>query len=155
MILYCDADKCENCRHGTCQLPSLTLYDGQCEEYEDITEGPDYQERYFIACEYKPKDCKPGESIRYRKLKKGKRVVREGVVFFTNDDIRDGLNGAELTEARTGMLIQGEHIENAEAMRIILKMREEMPPITAYPWMDEQHDAPPVPHKAGADGQEV
>lgn len=52
MILYCDADKCENCRHGTCQLPSLTLYDGQCEEYEeyeDITEGAGLSGEVFYS----------------------------------------------------------------------------------------------------------
>ena len=149
MILYCDSDKCVNCRNNTCQRGELTLYDGQCEEYEDITEGPDYQEEYFIACEYRPKD--DGERIQYRQARKGKRVEIDGDVYYTQDDIRDGMAFARFTDAITGRLVSGKDLMSDIYAPLIKGKRKIMTPVMDMPWMDEQYDAPPVPHATGGE----
>lgn len=149
VILYCDSDKCVNCRNNTCQRGELTLYDGQCEEYEDITEGPDYQEEYFIACEYRPEG--DGDRIQYRQVRKGKRVEIDGDVYYTRDDIRDGIAFAAFTDAITGRLLSGKDLLSDICVRMLKEKRGSMTPVMDMPWMDEQYDAPPVPHATGGE----
>lgn len=149
MILFCDLDKCVNCRHNTCQRGELTLYDGQCEEYEDITEGPDYQEEYFIACECRSED--DGERIQYRQARKGKRVEIDGDVYYTRDDIRDGIVGAAFTDAITGRLVGGKDLMSDICVRMIKEKRKSVTPVMDMPWMDDQFDGPPVPHATGGE----
>lgn len=149
MILYCDSDKCVNCWSNTCQLGELMLYDGQCNEYEDITEGPDYQEEYFIACEYRPEG--DGDRIQYRQARKGKRVVIDGDVYYTQDDIRYGVVFVQFTDAITGRLLSGKDLMSDIGARMIKEKRKNMTPVMDMPWMDERYDAPPVPHATGGE----
>ena len=145
MTLYCDSNLCIFWQEGQCQRDELTLYDGECGEYQDITEGPDYNEEYFIACEHRPKDG--GEPIRYRKMRRGKAYTHDGMIFYTQDDIRFGISGATFTEGYTGYLCKGDDLLNEDSMKRILETRKICPPVMSLPWMDDSNDGTPVPHE--------
>lgn len=144
MILYCDSSECVNCRRNTCQLGTLTLFSGECQEYEDVTKGPDYQEEYFIACRFRPEV--DAEAFRYREKKKGKRVELRGVTFYTQEDIREGIGGARFTEAHTGFRVKGEDILDDERFKKVMKAVRTDLPVLMLPWMDSHGDLPPTPH---------
>lgn len=144
MILLCDLHNCVNCKDAVCQLDSLALEDGECQEYRDITDGPDYQETYFTANVYKPEDG--SEPIRYRRAKKGKRVEYAGFTLYTDKDMRYGIGGACFTEATTGFFISGEDLLNEERLALLRKRIAEEPSVMTYPWMDYIYNGPPVPH---------
>lgn len=145
MILRCDANLCIDCMDGQCQRVEVTLEDGYCLDYQDVTDGPDYNEPYFVACRYRPKDG--GDLIFYRKQQRGKAVEVEGMTFYTREDIRFGWEHAWFTEAQTGYLCKGEDLLGEEGLEEIRKTREEKPPVLSLPWMDENLEGPPTPHE--------
>ncbi len=147
VVLYCDSSECVNCARGECQLKSLTLFSGACEEYEDVTKGPDYQEEYFIACRYRAKNETP--DFRYRTRRKGKRVELNGTVFYTKKDIREGIEGAMFTEAVTGFAVSGKDILNPERFAKVRKLMRTELPVEKLPWMDEHGGEMPTPHEEG------
>lgn len=145
MILRCDSNLCIHCMDGQCQRVETTLEDGECLNYQDVTDGPDYNELYFEACCYNPKDG--GEPVFYRRQRRGKAVTVEGMTFYTRENIRFGWKGARFTDEITGYLLKGENLTGEEGLEQIRKMREEKPPVLSLPWMDENREGPPTPHE--------
>jgi hypothetical protein len=91
----CDSTECENNGSGICQLGTLQVehYEG-CYEYEDITEGPEYQDEFWTR-------QKDGSRKRYF----GKKIEMCGMTFYTTNDVRteSDRNEALMTEASTGI----------------------------------------------------
>lgn len=144
MILRCDSNLCIHCMDGQCQRVETTLEDGECLNYQDVTDGPDYNELYFEACCYNPKDG--GEPVFYRRQRRGKAVTVEGMTFYTRENISFGWKGARFTDEITGYLLKGEDL-TGEGLEQIRKTREEKPPVLSLPWMDENREGPPTPHE--------
>ena len=147
MILFCDLPRCVHCRSAQCQQVELCLEDGKCIDYEDVTDGPDYSETYWIACEWLPLDGAGG--VKYRQKRRGKMIEFEGLTLYTQDDIRDGIDADEITftEARTGYRIKGSSLLDPVALNMIKKRYEVTPDVMSLPWMDGHMDGPPTPHE--------
>ena len=95
-IIHCSENYCINNTVSKCKLSEISIVGGYCDNFDDITDGEDYQHEYYkhIA------DRKTGNS--YKRKCFGKRIEHEELVFYTSRDIRDGFTG--LTEEKSGVL---------------------------------------------------
>jgi hypothetical protein len=97
-IVNCDNTKCLWCEREVCQAEKINLSSyGTCWTEEDITDGEEYQEEYWIR-------TKHGDGTILRQQKHGKKVELCGLTFYTEDDIRTekDRDQARMTEATTG-----------------------------------------------------
>lgn len=96
--INCENSSCTYNDNGICQAMAIDLsYD--CWTYEDITEGPEYQEEFWIRSQYE----KDGPIV--REQRHGKKVELCGLTFYTTDDIRTEKDKTQsrMTEATTGV----------------------------------------------------
>ena len=95
----CDNTICTQNDNGICCSETIELIYDCCSEYNDITEGPEYQEEFWIRSQHE----KDGPIV--REQRHGKKVELCGLTFYTTDDIRSekAKTQSRMTEATTGV----------------------------------------------------
>lgn len=111
-----------------CQCESINMSDEECETYQSFRETTKYQEPFYKSLE--------GESIglpagRYKLAAKGKRILYNGLEFFTQDDTRLPDYRIIVTEKTTGSY--GCLLEVKEHPDQVAKMIAEIGPLDDYP----------------------
>lgn len=130
--IICDRKKCAYLRNGLCTQSSLELSCGECVEYADdpYTDGKDYQTEYFKAC----------SDGTHRRRAHGKRIIINGVEFFTEDDDRNDDDFVRLTHARTGAYAGT--IEWVKShWEKTLEIAAKFPDVTTLPFKEDDKDA--------------
>ena len=51
-LVYCSLEDCKNNKNSICEADAISIYEGgiggsYCENYEDVTEGADYQHIFY------------------------------------------------------------------------------------------------------------
>lgn len=110
------------CQRGDITLTFGEYLDFECEDYRDITEGEDYQEKYYKRCQ------NPKTKREERREAKGKRIEIHGLIFYTQEDIRDKDNYG-LTEEVTGLYISRISLENEKKLAIVRERLTEITPV--------------------------
>ncbi|MBD5128478.1 MAG: hypothetical protein HDT43_00915 [Ruminococcaceae bacterium] len=130
-VVECDMTKCVHYRNGACTRASIELGCGECMDFEhdDYTEGADYQTEYFKACS--------DGTNKWRERSHGKRLIIDGVEFFTEDDDRDDDRFVRITHGRTGagkssIEFTRKHWEE------MLKVTAELPDVTTLPLKEDK-----------------
>ena len=95
-IIYCDENYCVNNTTGKCELSEISIMNGHCSDFDDITDGEDYQHEYYKSIKHRAEDRV------YKRKCRGKRIEHEEFVFYTSGDLRNGFTG--LTEEKSGVL---------------------------------------------------
>ena len=131
--VMCDMDKCVHHRNGVCTNSSIELSCNGCEDFmhDDYTNSADYQTEYFKAC---------GDGTNeWRERSRGKRLIIDGVEFFTEDDDRDDDSFVRLTHARTGRYA-GSIKELRARWGLMLKSAEKLPDVITLPLKEVDGD---------------
>lgn len=100
MLVNCELIDCANYKSGKCLLCEISIDIDGCKDYagddEDYFNSAEYQSVYWVRI--KPREV---NSI-YRVTKKGKKIIVNGVDFYTESDTRNQESCIYLTDARTG-----------------------------------------------------
>lgn len=132
--VYCEMETCEYIRmqeNGImiCQRPSIELdQDGTCETYDQHSLiSPEYQKVFLkrIVSRADRRECKLPA--------RGKRYEFHGLVWFTDQDDRYGIDELKFTEQRSGLLARGRDIRNPEVIDRIRARIQEIEPVEALP----------------------
>lgn len=154
MWVKCDFAECEHCRDGECQLHSISITDGECDDYTDyMRNNPLYSSTYFKRIRM----SQNGRLFECRVHAKGRRYEYKEFVFYTGDDIRFSIDNASFTEERTGILISGDVMQSDKFEHIILNAIAKTSPVMELPWMEYDFKAKKyVPHvENAAEKQEI
>lgn len=123
--VFCDQNYCRYYCNGECANDCIYL-DFNCQDYEDITQSPEYQTPYYIACR------KDGKT--YRELKHGKRIEINGEEFFAESNTAYPQSRVSLTHGRTGYLMPYRTIADIYEFWDIIKNRlDELPDVITLP----------------------
>ncbi len=137
----CDLRSCKYNLAGACQSDIIHIAeDCVCYEFTSYDEdNPAYKHQYWKACFWKPreKNRKNQEVTKYRMPAYGLRYEFGGLVFYTGDDIRQGIEFADFTEERSGMRLKGHDLLDEESFILIKKASQEAKPVIELPWMHE------------------
>ncbi len=129
----CSNRECFFCdeRH-ICRSNYITVNEyGVCDVEAEYTEvAPEYQNEFWIKCQ-----CEEGGEIT-RRLVKGFRYEYRGLVLYTTDNIRDGIDNVSFTEEKTGMR-RGNLKTINEMYDKLIETREKEPPVMDYPICQE------------------
>lgn len=94
--VICDKADCAHYLKGYCALTTIEINSCECCDYcyDGYKKGKDYQTEYFIAW--------ADSSGKWRRKRRGKRIVINGEEFFTEDDDRQSPEDVRVTHGRTG-----------------------------------------------------
>lgn len=113
-LIKCTTSQCEYCVKGICSRDEVTFDAGDCEEYlfhPDVC--PDYRNTFWKRIKSRK------DNIEKRlESNQGKRYEVNGLVFFTEDDDRNGIDEIWFTEERTGRRLLGKYLKPEFTERI-------------------------------------
>ena len=127
--VYCDYTNCEHCSKGICQKE--IIYAGDvCDSWVDHVEvSEEYKNVYWLHCQDENKK-------EYRKKALGKRYEILGLVWYTKEDDRDGIEDIIFTEEKSGVACQGKFITK-ERLKTIKETIEKVKPVMELPEYQE------------------
>lgn len=94
----CWNDDCLYCENNVCTKSEITLTDRGCDDYLDYYDADEYQSIYWKRVQGKNKNV-------YRVKSKGKKIVINGIDFYTESNTCNGDMQTYLTDGRTGMFV--------------------------------------------------
>lgn len=130
--VYCDLDTCEywkkdDANGGICDMDEINLIDGERGSYVAHTWlAPEYQETFWKRLTSK------ADQHECRTTARGKRYEMIGLVWFTDQDDRWGIEDISFTEKRSGLRCLGKDI-NDEHAEVIRKKVRAVSPVEALP----------------------
>lgn len=99
-MVYCYRKECKYYKDVMCCLDAIDInYDGTCDDFEHFRNAPEYKQKYWIA-KINIKTGKQTKALRY-----GKKVIIDGIDFYTHDDTRLSDKMICLIHARTGRAV--------------------------------------------------
>lgn len=127
--VVCGKDNCQYSNGGTCTLSLIELDgNGNCMDFMDFLKKPEYQTEYFIvvrAC-----DNKLGRARRF-----GRKIVINGVDFFTNNSPSSNENHTYITHGRTGYAC-GTVKYIKENFEEFMRLQHDKPDVMSLPLVD-------------------
>ena len=133
--VFCGATECVNNRRMECRCKAINIdpHNEFCAQYEDYTEGPEYQAPYWArigvsatAMHREDDYVPPGE---YKEQLRGKRAEVGGFVVFYDGDDREGVDGLSVTEEISGMRVPWSALLDAELRAKIRGKVAELVPV--------------------------
>ncbi len=126
--VYCDISSCEfwktgDSRGGICDRDEIKLADEQCLSFVEHTyASPEYGESFWkrLRSREDKHECK-------QKAERGKRYEMIGLVWFTDQDDRWGIEDISFTEEKSGLRCFGRDINDRLAEAIRKKVRSVSP----------------------------
>jgi hypothetical protein len=118
-------DKYDKCQKDEMFL-SIGDYFEECDSYTDITEGKDYEEKYYKRL----RNSRTG--IEEKQESKGKKIEMYGLIFYTEEDTRFEKD-YYMTEEKTGYLLPSEALKNKDNLEVVYKTIEELIPVKDLP----------------------
>lgn len=150
MWVKCNASECEHNRDGYCHLHCVYIDDGRCTDYKDYFDNNVlYQSTFFKRC----RTVYKGESVVCRVQAKGMRYEWEGLVLYTQDDIRESIGAAHFTEEITGLLMSGNDMQFKKGFaEVARKHIRDLTPVLDLPLYEtDKVTHKLVPHKQSLD----
>ena len=122
----CSYSSCEYCVGGTCQRDEIEL-DDSCQDWLDHTDvSPEYCHTFWKHCHTADRKKE------YKTEARGKRYEILGLVWYTDQDDRNGTDKISFTEEVSGVGIMGKDI-NEKNLPMIKENIAKVAPVKTLP----------------------
>ena len=129
--VVCGYSGCEYCARGICQKEEIEIDDTCLDWVSHVEISKEYNDIFYKHI----RDNKTGEE--YKKEARGKRYEMLGLVWYTDEDDREGIEEISFTEEVSGMRTKGRNITE-ENLPKIKKMLAEVKPVKDLPETREE-----------------
>lgn len=129
--VVCGYSGCEYCARGICQKEEIEIDDTCLDWVSHVEISKEYNDIFYKHI----RDNKTGEE--YKKEARGKRYEMLGLVWYTDEDDREGIEEISFTEEVSGMRTNGRNITE-ENLPKIMKMLAEVKPVKDLPETREE-----------------
>lgn len=131
--VYCDIKDCSHNWSRVCTNHIISISDGECLDRIEYCKDAKYRRTFWIATKNR-KETSP-----YREKRRGKRILVDSHVFYTDDDDRYP-DSCYVTEERTGancgsLSFVREHIQK------VMESAAELPDVMTYPERKETKES--------------
>ena len=124
----CSEWTCRDCKDGICERDDVELESMECLDYVAwVDVAPEYQNTY-----YRQLKSREDEHL-CRQESRGKRYEFFGMVFYTSQDDRSGIEDLEFTEEVSGYRIRGRDIMKEEMAQKIREKVAQAVPVATLP----------------------
>lgn len=90
--INCNLNDCIYCEKSICTKDKVSFFN-ECNDYDNYKNSFDYQDEYWMRI----------GNINARTHKRGRKIIINGIDFYTSDDMRENELNIYVTDARTGI----------------------------------------------------